>query len=57
MKLKRLIAGARIAGSLEAAALGLGAGLANAEPPPGPLPGWVQPGPPDFRPEDRGAYD
>jgi hypothetical protein len=21
------------------------------------LPGWVQPGPPDLRPEDRGAYD
>ena len=41
----------------EGQALGFGAGLANAEPPPGPLPGWVQPGPPDFRPEDRGAYD
>jgi hypothetical protein len=57
MKLKRLIAGTVIAGSLGGAALGLGAGLANAEPPPGPGPGWVRPGPPDLRPEDRSAYD
>ena len=57
MKLKRLIAGTVIAGSLGAAGLGLGlgAGLANAEPWHGP--GWVQPGRPDIRWQDRDAYD
>jgi hypothetical protein len=39
MKLKRLIAGTVIAGSLGAAGLGLGAGLANAEPWHGPI--WI----------------
>jgi hypothetical protein len=57
VKLKRLIAGTRYRRKPRRAALGLGAGLANAEPPPRPGHGWVQPGPPDFRPEDRGAYD
>ena len=57
MKLKRLIAGTAIAGSLGAAAVGLGAGLANAEPPQGPGPGGVQPGRPDIRWQDRDAYD
>ena len=57
MKLKRLVAGTAIAGSLGAAAVGLGAGLANAEPPSGHGPGWVQPGRPDIRWQDRDAYD
>jgi hypothetical protein len=37
MKLNRLVAGVTIAGALCAAALGVGAGLANAAPPPVPL--------------------
>ena len=67
MKLKRLVAGAAIAGGLGAAALGLGAGMAAADPPhQGPGPGWVQPQPgrgweqpqrPDVRWEDRDGYD
>jgi hypothetical protein len=57
MLIKRLIAGTVIAGSLAAGALGLGAGLANAEPWHGPGPGWVRPGRPDIRWEDRAAYD
>jgi hypothetical protein len=58
MKLKRLIAGAAITGGLGAATLGLGAGLAYADPPPpGQGPGWVQPGRPDVPPQDRDAYD
>ena len=58
MKLKRVIAGTVIAGSLGAGGLGLGAGLANAEPWHGPGgPGWVQPGRPDIRWQDRDAYD
>jgi hypothetical protein len=56
MNLKRLIAGAALSGGLGAAALGLGAGMATAEPP-HQGPGWVQPGRPDIRPEDRGGYD
>ena len=56
MKLKRLIAGVALSGGLGAAALGLGAGMAIAEPP-HQGPGWVQPGRPDIRPEDRGGYD
>ncbi len=66
MKLKRLIAGAAIAGGLGAAALGLGAGLAAADPPhqgPGPAgcsparTRWEQPQRPDVRWEDRDGYD
>ena len=56
MKMTRLIAGAAIAGGLGAAALGLGAGMANAQPP-RPGPGWVQPHRPDMRWEDRDGYD
>jgi hypothetical protein len=55
MQLKRLIAGTVIAGGLGASALGLGPGVANADPPPGP--GWVQPQRPDVPPQDRGGYD
>ena len=57
MKLKRLIASAVITGGLGAAALGLGAGLANAEPPRGPDPVVVQPPRPDVRWQDRDGYD
>jgi hypothetical protein len=57
MKFKRVIAGAAIAWSLGAATLGLGSGLANAEPFHGPGPGWVQPGRPDVPWQDRDGYD
>jgi hypothetical protein len=58
MKLKQLIAGAVIAGGLSGAALGLGAGLAYADPGPGgPRPGWVQPQRPDVPWQDRDGYD
>ena len=50
MKLKRLVAGAAIAGGLGVGALGLGAGTAAADPPhQGSGPGWVQPQPPGAR--------
>lgn len=56
MKIKRLIAGVALSGGVAAAALGLGGGVAAAQPP-HQGPGWVQPGRPDIRPEDRGGYD
>ena len=49
MKMKQLIAGAVITGGLGAAVLGLGAGMAYADPPkPRPGPVIVQPPHPDF---------
>jgi hypothetical protein len=57
MTLKRLIVGSVVAGGLAVGALGLGAGVANAEPWHGPGPGWVHPGRPDIRWQDRDGYD
>ena len=60
MNLKRLIATAAVTGGLGVAALGIGAGIANAQPwapgPPGP--GWVQPpGGPGSGWQDRDGFD
>jgi hypothetical protein len=55
MKMTHLIAGVVLTGGLGVAALGLGAGLAYADPPPGP--GWVQPQRPDVPWQDRDAYN
>ena len=56
MKLKQLIAGAVLTGGLGAATLGLGAGLAYADPP-RPRPGPVVVEPPRIPWQDRDAYD
>jgi hypothetical protein len=49
MNLKKIAAQAGIAGALGFAALGLGAGLAHADPPPWPVPGVPgHPGDPDY---------
>jgi hypothetical protein len=55
MKFKRFVAGVALTGGLGLSGLGLGAGVAAAQPP-HPGPGWVQPGRPDIRPEDRDGY-
>ena len=56
MKMKQLIAGCAIAGGLSAADLGLGAGLAYADPPQ-PRPGPVIVERPQIPWRDRDAYD
>ena len=56
MKVKQLIAGAAITGGLGLAALGLGAGIAYADPP-APRPGPVVVQPPQIPGQDRDAYD
>ena len=54
MKLKQLIPGAVLTGGLGAATLGLGAGLAYADP---PRPGPVVVEPPQIPWQDRDGYD